>query len=122
MGTADRVQVGHELRFGREAVLEVDDQPVEADAGEDLRDDRRTEDGERPVQGLASFEAAAQVDEPRDRGEAVTISRVGHAGHDALDRVAPAAALQRVTAPGAAAFGAGCAFVGAAWVRASTGC
>ena len=52
-----------------EAVLEVDDQPVEADAGQDLGRDRRPERRERAVEGLAGWRRLAQVDEARDGGE-----------------------------------------------------
>ena len=82
--SAHRVEVGEQLGFGRDAVFEVDDQPVEPDPGQDLRGDRRSERGERAVEGLAGLEAAAQVDEAGDGGE---VGRVGgHRRHDALPR------------------------------------
>ena len=42
------VEVRDELRFGGDAVLEVDDQPVEADPGQDLGHDRRAERANEP--------------------------------------------------------------------------
>src|SRR4029079_7575355 len=50
---ADRVELAEELRLSARAVLEVDDQPVEAGPGEDLGGDRGAGAGKRPVDGLA---------------------------------------------------------------------
>ena len=61
-----RVEAGQEIRFGPGAVLEVDDQPVEAGAGHDLGGDRRSEHGEGAVERLAGGESGVEVDDPRD--------------------------------------------------------
>ena len=63
---AHRVEVGQQLRFGRAAVLEVDDQPVEAGAGQDLGGDRRADHGERAVDGLAGLQPDVEIDDAGD--------------------------------------------------------
>ena len=63
---AHRVEAGQQVGFGAGAVLEVDDQPVEAGAGHDLGRDRRPEPGERAVQRLPGSESGVEVDDTRD--------------------------------------------------------
>ena len=74
---AHRVEVGQQVGLGAGAVLEVDDQPVEAGAGHDLGRHRRAEPGEGAVQGLAGLRVAAwRSTMPGTGGRAVL---VGHA-------------------------------------------
>ena len=77
---AHRVEVGEQVRFGRAAVLEVDDQPVEPGAGQDLGRDRRRRPWRRRRQGLAGLQPGAEVDEAGDGRQG---GLVGHATHDA---------------------------------------
>ena len=70
---AHRVEVGEQLRLGPDAVLEVDDQPVEPGPRQELRGERRAERGERAVEGLAGLEPTAKVDEAGDWGEVVSV-------------------------------------------------
>jgi hypothetical protein len=51
---ADRVELAHQLRLRAGAVLEIDDQPVEAGPGQELRVDRRAAADERPEERLTS--------------------------------------------------------------------
>ena len=68
---AHRVEVGQQVGFGAGAVLEVDDQPVEAGAGHDLGRHRRSEAGERAVQRLPGSEPAWRSTTPGTGGMAV---------------------------------------------------
>ena len=76
-GRAHGVEVRQEVGLGHGAVLEVDDQPVEAGTGQDLGRDRRSEGRERAVQRLAGLEAAAQVEEAGNGREARGLCRHG---------------------------------------------
>ena len=63
---AHRVEDGQQVRFGAGAVLEVEDQPVEAGPGHELGRDGRAEPGEGAVQRLAGGESGVEVDDARD--------------------------------------------------------
>jgi hypothetical protein len=57
---ANRVELAHQLRLGPRAVLEVDDQPVEAGPGKQLGVDRRAAADERPEEGLSGEDPGAE--------------------------------------------------------------
>ena len=76
----DRVEVRQELGFGADPVFEVDDQPVEAGARDQLGGHRRAEPGERAEQRLPGTQSVVQVDDARDGREG---GGIGHGVHDA---------------------------------------
>ena len=74
-GGAHRVEVGQQSPLGPGAVFQIDDQPVETGAREELRRDGRSEPGECAVQRLPGAESRVEVDEAGDGRQG---GRIGH--------------------------------------------
>ena len=92
------VEVGQQVGFGPDAVLEVDDHPVEPGAADELGRHRRAEPGKRPEQRLTRLQSGVEVDDARNR------RRRGCLGHG---RMMPARAAARSAEARRSALGPG---------------